>query len=188
MNDRCLFTRLLDRFGLAALIALFVLTGTALAGGRVTAVEPTQEILDEAHAMIVGSGTNKGNDKLVLGFSYPTAKSLTRIDYLNKSVAGDGSFTLTYKYLYRDNDNDPADFEMRFDFSAKGKLTGARPVQNKHSSFWPPMSTAEITLDLVKETIRNDEKLKKEPVWKALLTVDSAADFMVGVMNIKAGK
>ena len=35
--------------------------------------------------MIVATRPTKGNDKLVLSFCYPTAKSLTQVDYLSKN-------------------------------------------------------------------------------------------------------
>lgn len=180
--------RWFDRLGLAIVAVLSAFTFFILSDVAVVAAEPTQIIIDEAQEMIAGTGANKGNDTLVLKFCYPTAKSLTKIDYLSKTTANDGSFSLKYQYSYKDNDNDPAYFNLRFYFNAKGKLIDARPVTSEHSSFWPPMSTAEITLGLAKEAIRSDEKLKNEPLWKALLKVDSASEFMVGVMNIKAGK
>jgi hypothetical protein len=175
------------RFGSAVAAGLVGLLWVAPGGGG-AAAEPTREQLDAARAMVAGTGKNKGNDKLVLGFAYPTARGVTKIDYVSKTAADDGSFTLTYRYTYRDRDNDPQDFQMRFEFGATGKLTGARPVADKHSSFWPPMTAAELTLGLLQEAIRNDEKRKNDPVWKPLLAVTSPSEFMVGIMNIKAGK
>lgn len=176
------------RFELTGIVVAVLPASLALASGRADA-EPTPALLDAAHAMIVGTGANnKGNDRLVLAFCYPAAKSLTKVEYLSKTVAGDGAFSLTYRYSYRDSDNEPADFQLHFDFSPKGKLAEIQPVANRHSSLAPPLSSADVTLGLVKETIRTDEKLKKEPVWMALLEVNSASEFLVGMMNLKAGK
>lgn len=188
MSTRWNPARPFDALGLAVVASFFALIVLVLTGGRAEAAEPTQVVIDEAHAMIVGSGANKGNDKLVMSFCYPTAKSLTKVEYVTGTTANDGSFTLTYRYLYRDSDNDPADFQLKFYFNAKAKMTDVRTLTGKHSSFWPPMSTAEITLAVVKEAIRNDDKLRDQPVWKELLKVDAASDFLVGVINIKAGK
>ena len=173
------------RLGTVALVALLVL---AFGGAPACAADPSQATLDAAHAMVVGTGKNKGNDKLVLGFCYPTAKSLSGVEYLSKTVANDGSFTLTYNYDYKDSDGDAAYFQLRYSFSANGKITAARLVPGKHSSFWAPFSTAEIVLGAMKEAVRGDDKLQNDPVWKELLKVDTPAEFMVGITNIKAGK
>ena len=183
-------TAALDRLGLGVVAVAFSATFFILGGGRLAAAEPTQTVLDDVHAMVVGTGTGKGNDALVLGFSYPTAKSLTKIEYVPKSlsVANDGSFTLMYKYSYRDSDNDPQDFQLRFAFTAKGKLTDVRELAGKHSSFWPPFFTATVFLELAKEAVRQDKDLKNEPLGKALLAVKSPVEFMTILMNTKAGK
>lgn len=55
----------------------------------------------------------------------------------------DGSFDLTYKFYYRDSDNDPQTYTLRFDYDAKGKLTGEPGIVD-HSSFWPPFNAIKI--------------------------------------------
>jgi hypothetical protein len=169
------------------ILATAAVAGLACSVGRAAAAEPTQAVLDNAHAMVIGTGNSKGNDKLVLAFCYPTAKSITSVTYVTKKAFNDGSFQLWYDYEYRDSDGDPQNFQLRFSFDAKAKLTDVRGT-TKHSSFWPPFTTAGIALAVLKEAIRNDEKLKKDPLFKALLTVDSPTEFLVGIMNIKAGK
>jgi hypothetical protein len=184
MNARSQFARPFGRVRVAVSTAVAV----ALFAGTAAAAEPTQAAIDAAHAMIAGTGANKGNDKLVLGFCYPTARSLNGVEYVSGTAAKDGTFDLTYRYKYKDGDNDPADFQLKFSFSATGKITAARVVPGKHSSFWPPLSLAEITLGRTKEAIRSDEQMKNDPVWQAVLALDAPADVMIAMMNIKAAK
>lgn len=189
MIESMKFTRLLD--GAAGVVLALLTAATFLipAAGRATASEPDNDTLKAAHEMVTAEGrANKGNDTLVLDFAYPTAKKLTRVTYLSKNIKASGAFDLIYKYDYRDSDNDAADFQLRFSFTVKGKLSEVAPVVGKHSSFWPPFSTAEIAFGVMKEAIRNDEKLKKDPVWKQLLDVEKATEALILVLNIKAGK
>lgn len=160
----------------------------ALLAARSTAAEPTQATIDAAKAVIAGTGAHKGNDKLVLSFCYPTAKSATAVEYVAGTTSKDGSFDLTFRYAYRDGNNDPADFQLRYAFDRNGKIVSVRAVDGKHSSPRAPLKDAQGTLELMKEAARNDATLKNDPAWKALLALDSPADFMTGVMNLKAGK
>ena len=60
--------------------------------------------------VIVGTGAHKGNDKLVLSFCYPAAKSVTAVERVAKATSKDGSFDLTFRYAYRDGNNDAAEY------------------------------------------------------------------------------
>lgn len=160
----------------------------AVLAGRAAAAEPAPATLDAAKAVIVGTGAHKGNDKLVLSFCYPTARSLTAVEYASGTTAKDGSFDLTFRYTYRDGDNDPADFQLRYAFDRNGKIVSVRAVDGKHSAPRPPLKDARGTLELMKEAARNDAALKGDPAWKALLALDAPDAFMIGVMNLKAGK
>jgi hypothetical protein len=74
--------------------------------------------------------------------AYVTSKSHTKIDYVKGIVYKDGSYDLTYEFSYRDNDNDPQTFTLRFEYNESGRMTDVKTV--RHSSFWEPFNALKL--------------------------------------------
>lgn len=168
-------TRTLDRLGLAVVAALAALTILILSG-RASAADPTKD----AVKMI------EDNQKLVIGFAYPTTKSVDSLKLVDDGVNKDGSFYLTVKFGITDSDGDPAHVTLKFKFDKSAKLTDVS--ETNRSSIWPSFATAKLVLEAVKAAIRNDDKLKDDPAWKQLLKIDSPQEFLCTLINIRSGK
>lgn len=169
-----LFT--LNRLNLVAATVLFTLTFGVLGNGRAYAADP----IDDA------AKTIEKNHKDINSFAYPSLKRSESVVYKNETTNRDGSFTLTYRFNYRDSDNDPAHVTLKFLYNSAGKMTDI--VEVDRSSFWESFTTANILLAVVKEGIKNDPKLKDDPNWTALLQVDDAKVFLIGALNLAIGK
>jgi hypothetical protein len=86
--------------------------------------------------------------------AYVSSKRHTDLDYIKGVAYKDDSFDLTYKFSYRDSDNDPQTFTLRFEFDARGKLKDIKSVS--WSSFWEPFNALKIAgvmLDKVAEEL-----------------------------------
>jgi hypothetical protein len=85
--------------------------------------------------------------------AYVTSKSHTKVEYVKGAVYKDGGYDLTYQFFYRDSDNDPQTYTLRFEYNASGKITEVKTVQ--HSSFWEPFNAIKIA-GAVAEGIANE--------------------------------
>lgn len=88
--------------------------------------------------------------------AYVTSKSCTGVDYVKGTVYVDNSFHLTYKFYYRDSDNDPQWFTLRFEHNASGGLTDVKSVA--WSSFWEPFNFIKIAGGILKEVAKELDK------------------------------
>jgi len=176
MNNATFGGRVLNGTSLGVVTALFlVLGGTA---GR-AAAEDQPEVKDAARMI-------QTNAKVIQAFAYPTTKKLTGTEYVKGVPYKDGSFALTYNFDYTDSDNDPAYVTLKFTFDKTGKMRSIEEVDR--SSFWPAFGTAKLALEVLKESIRNDEQARNSPEGKRLLAIDDPTEFLVELLNIKAGK
>ncbi len=122
----------LHRF--AAVAAFAVILGVA---GQVSAAEiEPNKIQQRAKGELQDGGAK------ITRLAYVSSKSHTKTSYVEGSVFRDDSFSLTYKFTYRDNDNDPQAYTLRFLYSKTGKLTDVETVD--HSSFWEPFNALKI--------------------------------------------
>jgi len=74
--------------------------------------------------------------------AYVTSKSHTQVDYVKGTVFDNGTFDLTYKFWYRDSDNDQQCYTLRFDYNSRGGLVEVKTIG--HSSFWEPFNAIKI--------------------------------------------
>ena len=74
--------------------------------------------------------------------AYVSSNSHTKVEYVKGNAYRDESFDLTYKFTYRDSDNDTQTYTLRFEYSKTGAVTGVVTIQ--HSSFWKPFNAIEI--------------------------------------------
>jgi hypothetical protein len=157
------------------LAAVAVLGGTA---GRAAASDPPE--VKDAVKMV------ESNAKVIQAFAYPTTKKLNDTTFVKGVRYSDGSFALTYNFDYTDSDGDPAYVKLKFTFSKSGKMRSVEEVDR--SSFWPAFGTAKLALEVLKEAIRNDPDARNSPEGKRLLAIDDPTEFLVELLNIKAGK
>lgn len=74
--------------------------------------------------------------------AYVTSKSHTSVKYVSGTIYNDDSYDLTFTFDYRDSDNDPQWYTLRFEYNARGGLTDVKSV--KWSSFWEPFNALKI--------------------------------------------
>ncbi|MBY0513986.1 MAG: hypothetical protein K2P78_08765 [Gemmataceae bacterium] len=163
-------------FGVVA--AMAVATAMVL-GGAGRAAASDQEVRDAGKMVTT-------NAKVIQAFAYPTTKKLTGTEFVKGVRNADGGFSLTYNFDYVDSDGDDAYVTLKFTFTASGKMKKVEEVSR--SSFWPAFGTAKLALEVLKESIRNDEKARNSPEGMRLLAIDDPTDFLVELLNIKAGK
>ncbi len=163
----------------SAIMAILVVTISSVLGvGHASAADPPGS--KTAARMVTTNG------KMILGFAYPTAKKLDKIELDDTDQSRDGSFTLTYTVDYTDKDGDAAYVTLKFTFDKSGKMLGVK--ETSRSSFWPAFGTAKLVLEATKEIIRNDEKARNSPDGKKLLAIDEPTEFLAELLNLKAGK
>ena len=122
----------LHRF--AAMGAFAVILGLA---GNISAadVEPNT-IQQRAQREVLDGGAK------ITKLAYVSSNSHTKTSFVEGSVFRDDSFSLTYKFSYRDSDNDSQTYTLRFIYSKTGKMTDVKIVD--HSSFWEPFNALKI--------------------------------------------
>ena len=130
--------------GLACVLALF-----ATADLRSTAADPTPTESNAQKKVVAGS-------KNLTQLAYVTSKSHTKTECVRGMVNNDGSFDLTYKFHYRDSDNDPQNYTLTFQFAQSGDLKEVKTVS--HSSFWPPFNAITIAGGIVDAAVRELDK------------------------------
>lgn len=153
----------------AAVLAVLIL------GGVAGAAEPKD-----------GARVIEDNQKLIIGFAYPTTKKIDSLKLVDDSANRDGSFSLTVRFNITDSDGDPAYVTLKFKFDKSARLTDVS--ETGRSSIWPSFGTATLVLEAVKAAIRNDDKLKNDPAWKQLLKIDNPQEFLCTLVNIRGGK
>ena len=122
----------LHRF--AAVAAFAVIFGMA---GHVAAADVEPNTIQQRAQRELQDGGAK-----ITRLAYVSSKSHTKTTFVEGSVFRDDSFSLTYKLSYRDNDNDPQTYTLRFLYSKTGKMTDVEIVD--HSSFWEPFNALKI--------------------------------------------
>src|SRR5262245_30298630 len=135
----------LDRVALAVL-AVFAALSFFVLGGRARAADPKD-----------GIAVIESEQKLILGFAYPTAKKVDSLKATDKTTNLDGAFSVTVRFNYIDKDGDDAYVSLKFKFDKNGKMTDV--TETSRSSFWAAFFTADLVIEAVKAAIRNDDKL-----------------------------
>lgn len=74
--------------------------------------------------------------------AYVTSKSQTSMKYVGGTIFNDDSYHLTFKFYYRDSDNDPQSYTLRFEYNSRGRLVEVTTID--HSSFWEPFNAIKI--------------------------------------------
>ena len=112
--------------GLAA--GLAILAGTS---SRLAAAEPTA-VQQDAQTRVRNAA------KVLTKTAYVTSKSHTLTEFVDGNNTGNGTFDLTYRFHYRDSDNDPQSYTLTFYYDKAGQVakTGIGP----YTSFWPPFN------------------------------------------------
>lgn len=80
----------------------------------------------------------ESNASRLTKFAYVSSNGHTKTTYVEGKEYTDDSFSFTYRFDYRDSDNDPQQFTMKFHFDANGKFTKFSNVS--YSSFWEPFN------------------------------------------------
>jgi len=118
-----------------AMVSAFVIVLGVADRGVAADVQPNKTHIRAQQGIEDGAGK-------ITKLAYVSSRSHTKVEYVSGKSYKDDSFSLTYKFSYRDNDNDPQTYTLRFAYDKTGKMTDIATVN--HSSFWEPFNALKI--------------------------------------------
>jgi hypothetical protein len=154
----------------ALTLATFLLLGAT----RAVAADDLKQV-ESNRAMI------KTEAKGILFLAHPTC-TLTEAVYKDTTKYRDGSYALTFKFSYRNLNNEPCYRYWDFAFNEAGMITGI--VDGDSNAFIPPFFLSDLALDTLKEQIRKDPKLMNDPIAKQILVVRDARQATVLMLRL----
>ncbi len=124
----------------------------------------------------------KGEGKLVLFLAHPTC-NLTRSDIDGVKVFTNGSYQVTATYDYLDSDREQGYRTFRFTFDNQGKLIGI--ADGPGTGFVPPFLASGLVLELIKTQVRNDPKMRQDPLGMQILEVRDGRQALLLLLQYK---
>ncbi len=122
--------------------------------------------------------------EIIAGFAYPTVTHI-KSEYDGGVRERDGAFKLTYAYRGSWSDS-TGYFSLNFHYNRDGRLL--RISDGPRSWFFPPFTTSDVLLEVVKAVIEEEPELRDDAAIQAVMRTGSVRKILVEIINVKAGK